>query len=377
MKIAIATDWFAPRRGGIESQLFQLATGLEGRGHQVDVLTSTPGASDGVGFNVRRLAGTTIPGTQLAFLPTVFGAVHRELRRGYDVVHAHVSVVSPLGYAAAAVARSSRLPTVVTFHSILRHKRHLLRAVNAMVNLSGSSVVWTGVSELVASQVRETLDAEVGVLPNGIDFGFWSAASGGSPPRTGEAVTLVSAMRLHRKKRPRRLLSAFKDAVSACAVPAVLRVVGDGPERPAMERDIRALGLNHGRARVEMPGWLSSEALRSLYATADGFVLASSRESFGIAALEAAVAGLPVIAMSAAGCREFLAKGSRNILCTDDSDLTDAITRFLADARLRSRDPNDSAWLKRYDWPSVLAEHEAAYGRAIRRAAVAAPAVAR
>lgn len=375
VKIAIATDWFAPRRGGIEAQLVQLAAGLAGRGHQVDVLTSTPGASDADGFGVRRIGRATIPGTQLALSPTIVRDLRRELERGYDVVHAHVSVVSPVGYAAAGVARSMGLPTVVTFHSVLRLKQHLLRAMDAVANLSSSAIVWTGVSQLVASQLRAALrGADVSVLPNGIDVGFWSTART-APGRRGQPVTLVSAMRLHRKKRPRQLLSAFAAASSAFPVPALLRIVGDGPERAAMDRDIRALGLAHGPARAEMQGWLSPEALRAAYANSDGFVLASTRESFGIAALEAAVAGLPVIAMAESGSQEFLAHEGMHFLCRDDEHLAQTIARFVADPELRPRNRIDAGRLKRYDWAAVLSEHEATYGRAITRAAAAAPAV--
>lgn len=375
MRIAIATDWFAPRRGGIEAQLLHLAAGLAGRGHHVDVLTSTPGATGGEGFSARRVGRTTIPGTQLALSPAIAGALRRELERGYDVVHAHVSVVSPVGYAAAGVARSMGLPTVVTFHSVLRLKRYLLRALNAVANLSSSSVVWTGVSDLVASQVRTALaGAHVSVLPNGIDLAFWSAARRDPASRNGQPLTLVSAMRLHRKKRPRQLLSAFASASSAFPVPVLLRIIGDGPERAAMERDIRSLGIEHGPARAEMSGWLSPEALRAAYTDADGFVLASRRESFGIAALEAAAAGLPVIAMAESGSHEFLADESMNLLCADDEHLARTISRFIADPELRARDRGDPARLTRYDWPEVLSKHEAAYDRAIKRAAGAASA---
>jgi glycosyltransferase involved in cell wall biosynthesis len=375
MKIAIATDWFAPRRGGIEAQLVQLAAGLAGCGHEIGVLTSTPGASAAHGYSVRRIGRTTFPGTQLALSPTMVGDLRRELERGYDVLHAHVSVVSPVGYAAAAVARTMGLPAVVTFHSVLRFKRHLLRAIDAVANLSGSPIVWTGVSQLVASQLRDALSgATVSVLPNGIDVGFWNAART-AQVRTRQPVTLVSAMRLHRKKRPRQLLSAFAAASSAFPVPALLRIVGDGPERAAMDRDIRALGLAHGPARAEMLGWLAPEALRAVYADSDGFVLASTRESFGIAALEAAVAGLPVIAMAESGSREFLADEATHFLCRDDEHLARTIARFVADPALRPRNRIDAARLKRYDWAAVLSEHEATYGRAIKRAAAAATAV--
>jgi len=372
MRIAIASDWFAPRRGGIEGQLFQLADGLGARGNDVDVLTSTPNAAGGSGFQIRRLGIATLPGLQLAASPSLFSSLNRELRRGYDVVHAHVSVVSPVGYAAALVARSLGLPTVVTFHSVLRQKAFLLRAVNALVNLADTPVVWTGVSALVASQVARALGtSDVGVLPNGIDLGFWRSARS-KAPRASKTVTLVSAMRLQRKKRPRQLLAAFAHAASRVAVPSRLLLVGDGPARPTLERDVRELGLS---GTVDMLGWLSPEALRSIYADADGFVLASTRESFGIAALEARAAGLPVVAMRDAGSSEFLIDGENALLGEDDADLVRSLARLIGDAGLRARLANHSERLERYDWSSVLVEHEATYHRAVRRAAAAAGAV--
>jgi glycosyltransferase involved in cell wall biosynthesis len=380
LKIALATDWFAPRRGGIEWQLLELAERLASRGHEVDVLTSTPGATNGAAnggaFHVRALDLFTLPTIGLALSPALFHALRKELRRGYDVVHAHVSVVSPVGYGAAVVARTLGLPAVVTFHSVLRHKRYLLRAVDAVARLSDSAVVWSGVSQLVARQVRAALHkAEVSVLPNGIDVAFWTSPRLARRRSETQATTLVSTMRLHRKKRPLQLLRAFAQAAARVRSPVRLLIVGDGPERAALDREIRDLGLMQGRARAELLGWLDREALRTLYAEADGFALASTRESFGIAALEARAMGLPVIAMRASGSNEFLAHGINALICDDDEELMQSIARFLEDAPLRARLAGGLVALERYDWNAVLLEHEATYHRATTRAAVAAGAV--
>ncbi|HYC53205.1 MAG TPA: glycosyltransferase, partial [Gemmatimonadaceae bacterium] len=69
MKIALATDWFAPRQGGIETQLVGLARGLGARGHQVDVITATPGARDDTYFRVRMVRSGSVPGLDLAMSP--------------------------------------------------------------------------------------------------------------------------------------------------------------------------------------------------------------------------------------------------------------------------------------------------------------------
>jgi glycosyltransferase involved in cell wall biosynthesis len=372
MRIAIASDWFAPRRGGIEAQLLQLAERLGARGHDVDVLTSSPGARSGAGFRVRPLDVLTLPKLHFAVSPSLLPALHRELRRGYDVVHAHVSVISPVGYAASAVARSLGLPTVLTFHSVLRAKTYFLRGLSAIAGLADSATIWSAVSDLVARQVGRALgEADVATLPNGIDLAFWRAARS-KAVASDTPVTLVATMRLHRKKRPRQLLQAFARAASRIGVRARLVIVGDGPEREALDRDIRELDLHTGAARAELLGWIGQDDLRALYAHASGFVLASTRESFGIAALEARAAGLPVIAMRESGSGEFLDQGVNALICDDDGALTTSIARFISEPQLRLRLADATTDLARYDWSAVLAEHERTYGRAMKRALLAA-----
>jgi glycosyltransferase involved in cell wall biosynthesis len=379
MKIAIVSDWFAPRRGGIEAQLLELTRRLGAAGNQVDVLTSTPGAAGEPGIHVRPLRVFTLPVIQLALSPALPGALRRELARGYDVVHAHVSVVSPVGYAAAAVARWLGLPTVVTFHSVLRHKRHLLRIANALAGIGRSAVLWSAVSEAVARQVRSAIrDADVCVLPNGIELAAWGGVehAGDTARAHRDGVMLVSTMRFQRKKRPLPLIRAFARAASRANVPARLCIIGDGPERPAMEREIHDLGLMAGAARVELMGWRDHAELRAIYAGADGFVLPSTREAFGIAALEARAAGVPVIAMETSGATEFLRHDVDALICDDDQDLARSIARFLGDAALRQRLARARVSLDRYDWAGVVAEHQKVYRRAMARAGAAEGVVA-
>ncbi|MGH7636194.1 MAG: glycosyltransferase family 4 protein [Gemmatimonadaceae bacterium] len=371
MRIAIATDWFAPRQGGIEAQLVALAERLSRRGHEVTVITSTPGAGQHSGYAVRSIAGPRIPGTAVIASPALLRVVRRAIE-GFDVVHAHVSVVSPLAYGAAFVAASQQVPAVVTFHSVLRLKRIALALVNAVARLDRTRVVWTAVSQLVAAQVGGALGTVVAVLPNGIDLKFWSGARGNGR-RASDIMTFASAMRMHPKKRPRPLLHAFGRAVADARSPARLVLAGAGPELDALRSEAKRIDASTG-ASVEFRDWLDGAALRTLYRESDAFVLPTKHEAFGIAALEARVAGLPVIASSDAGCREFLRHDETALLCATDADFAEAMTRMIRDATLRQRlgNADDALDLARYDWDRVLDDHERAYLAAITRASGAA-----
>lgn len=374
MRIALLTDWFPPRLGGVESQLRELSTRLVAAGNDVTVLTTTPGAKDLPGVRVVSLDVPRLPSPPVAISPTLVPAIRRELERGWDVVHAHVSVVSPVGWSGALIARLMELPVALTFHSILRGKAILLKAVSALTTLGASRIAWSAVSGTVARQAAWALGAgEVHVLPNGIPLTEWQPAT---PGVTGTQRTLVSAMRLHRKKRGHALLRCFGHAARAAGVDARLVIVGAGEEAGSLRKEIARRGLDRGPARAEVRPWQTPAELRNLYAGADGFVMASVHESFGIAALEARAAGLPVIAR-VSGVTEFLTDGQDALLAANDAELTAHLLDFLSDAALRDRLARARPDLRRFDWGNVIADHLREYDRATRLAAIPAPAVAR
>jgi glycosyltransferase involved in cell wall biosynthesis len=134
-----------------------------------------------------------------------------------------------------------------------------------------------------------------------------------------------------------------------------LVVAGDGPERAAMRRLADELGVGD---RVELPGRLDRAALRALYARSHAFVLPSERESFGIAALEARTAGLPVVAMLASGARDFIRQGVDGLLARDDAELARHISRIALDAPFREYvRHHNAAVVPPFDWREVRDLH--------------------
>ncbi|HEX6966166.1 MAG TPA: N-acetyl-alpha-D-glucosaminyl L-malate synthase BshA [Gemmatimonadaceae bacterium] len=94
------------------------------------------------------------------------------------------------------------------------------------------------------------------------------------------------------------------------AIPSVLVMVGDGPERMMAEQEARELGVQDD---TYFPGRL--DAVAPLLASADLFLLPSRSESFGLSALEALASGVPVVASNAGGLPEVVENGVTGVLC--------------------------------------------------------------
>ncbi len=373
-RIALVSDWFLPRRGGIELQLAGLAAHLTAAGHRVDVLTPTPGDPES---GVVRLDVPRLPGVGIAYPPALERALDHALDAGaYDVVHAHASIVSPSAFAAVRATRRRSIPCLVTFHSVLHAAAPLLGVADAVTGWARDpGVVLSGVSTLVARQLQRGVPkAHVRVLPNGADLAWWRAlprAEQAEPrparPRTARSreLCLVTAMRLVRKKRPLALLrvaAAARDAAPAGARVRML-VAGEGPERARLDQAARRAGLADV---VTTLGWQSRAGLRALYRTADAFVLPTVRESFGIAALEARAAGLAVLARAGSGVADFVTPGVDGWLCASDAELAARAAAWVRKpAALHAMRAASAADVPvAFGWEAVVAAHLDAYASA-------------
>lgn len=378
MRIAHLSDCYLPRLGGIESQVHGLARRQRSAGHEVAVLTATPGAR-GERHGVVDLV-EEVPVHRLAIrLP--FGLpvnpfAPRDVRAillagRFDVAHVHAGVVSPFAYDAIRVVLDLQLPVVITWHCLLGRAEGAAAWWHRHRPWAARAVAFTAVSRVAAEPVRRMLGgaAEVDVLPNGVDVAVWRGPDVVS--RSESEIKVVSAMRFVGRKRPIPLLRMMS-RVRAQVPPDVglrLTVLGDGPARGAMSRYIAKAGMTDW---VDLPGRVTPTELRAAYAASDVYIAPARLESFGIAALEARAAGLPVVARSDGGVREFVADGVEGLLATDDAGLAGAVSRLASDSVLRLR---ISAYNREHppiqDWAYVLRRADEEYARAIRLAGAA------
>ncbi len=123
-----------------------------------------------------------------------------------------------------------------------------------------------------------------------------------------DARVLVHASNFRPVKRVRDVVRIFARVRSA--MPSVLVMVGDGPDRVDAQDEARALGVDDD---VSFLGKI--DAVAPILAAADLFLLPSENESFGLSALEALASGVPVIATRVGGLPEVVRDGETGVLC--------------------------------------------------------------
>jgi glycosyltransferase involved in cell wall biosynthesis len=192
----------------------------------------------------------------------------------------------------------------------------------------------------------------IGIVPEGIDVGAWSAALESTPPRSDPRPTILCVARQYPRKRVIDLIEAF--ATLRRHLPdSQLRIVGDGPEHERLMARARSLGVADA---VAFLGGLPDEDVRREYAHCDVFCLPSAQEGFGIVFLEAMVAGKPVVSTTAAAIPEVVRHGETGVLVPvgDVRAIAGALFVVLADDSRRSQ--YGAAAQRRvveYDWLHV------------------------
>ncbi|HET8971204.1 MAG TPA: glycosyltransferase family 4 protein [Candidatus Nanopelagicales bacterium] len=373
MRIVHVSDCYPPRLGGIETQVRALASRQGAAGHDVHVITATPASTGPTAgrSGTERLDGVTVHRV-VAGLPfdlPVHPRVVPEVRAllgpgglaaGADAVHVHGGVVSPFAYPAAQLAAGLGLPTVATIHGVWGPLMGPVAGLaDRLAHWSAWRVLVTAVSEAAAGPIRAAAPGlAVRILPNGIDAAAWAVPH---QPAAAGTVRLLAVMRLAPRKRGVPLLRAFARAAARVGRERRLEltVVGEGPARPLLAGYADRLGVAD---RVRFTGRVGPAQVREELARADAFVAPGRRESFGIAALEARTAGVPVIALEGTGVTSFVQDGVAGLLAADDNQLVDAVVRITLDDQLRARIAGHNREVApEQDWSNVLPLVESYY----------------
>ena len=386
MRVLIPTDAFPPVCGGSGWSTYELARGLRARGHLVTIVQPRPGTSPGIretdydGFRIRQF-GARAPNLPYvrnyyksekltrslsAYLSSLLAAER------FDVVHAqHVMTT----VAAIDAARAAGVPVVATvrdywpvcYWADLLHTREGLAlcpectATNMRVCIQPrAGAAWplalpmipymrsnlaakrSGLARAdaiiaVSRQIAEDLRARapeisatrLEVIPNAVNLEAIRNLAR-VPTRDAHLAERIYAIYVG-KLAPNKGTRYLIDVVTRAGLDWPLVIVGDGPERPALEAAAKASGR-----QIEFTGWLDRDEATRLLAGASLLIFPSrGPESLSRVLLEASALGIAIAAMETGGTRDIVEPGVTGLLSSSPDGLADDVRRLRADAPLR------------------------------------------
>ncbi|MDT5021090.1 MAG: glycogen synthase [Mycobacterium sp.] len=375
--------------GGLGRHVYHLSTALAAAGHEVVVLSrrptgtdpSTHPSSDEINESVRVVAAAQDPhefsfGTDMMAWTLAMG--HAMTRAGLsltqcgsddrwrpDVVHAHDWLVA---HPAIALAEFYDVPMVSTIHATEagRHSGWVAGSLSRQVHAIESWLVRESDSLIACSasmsdEITELFGpglAETTVIRNGIEAARWPFAP--RTPRTGPPELLYVG-RLEYEKGVHEAIAALP-RVRRAYPGATLTVAGDGTQQDWLVEQARKHKVLKATRFV---GRLDHDDLLAALHRADAAVLPSHYEPFGLAALEAAAAGTPLVTSNVGGLGEAVIDGVTGMSCPprDVAQLARAVISVLDDpsaAQCRAQAARERLTAD-FDWHTVAGETAQVY----------------
>jgi glycosyltransferase involved in cell wall biosynthesis len=382
MHILHVTPYYAPAwaYGGVVSAVTGLATAQAARGHNVTVLTTD--ALDFAKRNPQRretLAGVEVircrnlsnrlRARYNLSVPPGFGAAFRQIEA--DIIHTHeLRTVENLLIA-------PRKPVVLSPHGTLPHGTGRSLVKRGWDRLLGRGLLRKigHVAALTAAEVEEAraLWAAQGVpfpsasiIPNGVEAGFAGSVRVAGDLRAryalGQGPVVLFLGRLHERKGLQYLIPAFAQAARDLPGARLLVVGPDAGMRAAAQAMAAGAGIAD---RVVFTGMLGGGERLAAFKTADLFALPAVGEGLSMAALEAMVAGLPLILTPGCNLPDLERRGAGLLVERAVEPLAAALRALLADSeRRRDMGRRGAAWAEEsFTWPAIAAQTEALYRR--------------
>jgi len=369
MKIAFVYDVIYPFvKGGVEKRVWELALRLSRHGHEVHV------------FGMKFWEGDTIlirDGVVLHGVCPAHNLYAHGRRTVGEAVYFSIHLINPLAkekfdiidcqqfpylscISAKVVAVMKKIPLVITWHEVWGDywytylgstgflgkciERLVLRLTPHVVAVSGTTA-----RNLTISGIKRTIR----IIPNGVDLRRINAILPSNEPSD-----LIFVGRLIKEKNVDVLIQAF--GILASEQPGyTILIVGDGPERQTITDIIHMHALEN---QVHLIGFREQhDEIIARMKSSKVCVLPSTREGFGITALEALACGLPVVTVDhpANAIRDFLTQSNGFVCTLSAQDLADKIRLALKHHTEMRNACIASA--SSYDWDRTVADIESYY----------------
>ncbi|MBS1667941.1 MAG: N-acetyl-alpha-D-glucosaminyl L-malate synthase BshA [Bacteroidetes bacterium] len=362
-----------PTFGGSGVLATELGKALADKGHQVHFITYQQPVrlnefNANIFYHEVRVSNYPLfdfPPYETALSSTMVDVI---MNNHLDLLHVHYAIPhASAAYLAKKILEKmgKKIPVITTLHGtdITLVGRDKTFAPVVAFSIDESDAI-TAVSNDLREQTYKIFDikGEIEVIHNFVDVNRFQKkpidAFRKVIAQNGEKI-LVHASNFRKLKRVQDVVRIFAEVNKV--IPGKLLFVGDGPERPGAEDLCRELGLCD---EIRFVG--KQEQMEEILAVADLFLLTSEYESFGLAALEAMAAGVPVISTNVGGLPEINLDGVTGFLA-DVGDVKSmsahAIEILQDDNVLKKFKANAIAQAKKFDIHNIVPQYEALYDR--------------
>lgn len=372
MKIGIVCY---PTFGGSGVVATELGKGLASKGHEVHFITyNKPARLD---FFLENLYYHEVSISQypLFDFPPYESALASKLVdvvrfEELDILHVHYAIPhASAAYLAKQILKSYgiNIPVVTTLHgtdiTLVGKDKTFKPVVTFSINESDGV---TTVSENLKSQTLEFFDItrDIQVIPNFIDLTRFVNKNREHFKKAiapGNERIMVHTSNFRKVKNTEDVVRIFHQVSQT--IPSKLLMVGDGPERSNAEELSRQLGISNS---VRFLG--KQDAVEEILSVSDLFLMPSSSESFGLAALEAMACRVPVISSNIGGLPELNVAGVTGFLSDvgDIDDMSKNAIHILEDCdRLEKFKQAAYNHAKKFEISQILPQYETYYQQII------------
>jgi L-malate glycosyltransferase len=362
-----------PTFGGSGVLATELGKALADKGHQVHFITyQQPVRLNEFNANIfyHEVRVTTYPLFDYPPYETALSSTMVDVivNNNLDLLHVHYAIPhASAAYMAKKIveAQGKKIPVITTLHgtdiTLVGRDKTFAPVVAFSINQSDAI---TAVSKNLREETYNTFNVnkEIEVIYNFVDVRRFNKKPIDAFRRViapnGERI-LLHASNFRKLKRVLDIVRVFDEVNKK--IRSKLLLVGDGPDRPAAEDLCRELGICE---EVRFVG--KQEQMEEILAIADLFLLPSEYESFGLAALEAMAAGVPLISTNVGGLPEINIPGQTGFLSKvgDIADMSRHAIEILQDDEvLKNFKTHAADQAKKFDIHNIVPQYEDLYNR--------------
>jgi len=362
-----------PTFGGSGVLATELGKVLAEKGHNIHFITyQQPVRLSGFHANIfyHEVRVPTYPLFDFPPYETALASAMVDVANNHDIDILHVHYAIPHASAAymakqILMKQGKRLPVITTLHGTDITLVGRDKTYSPVVTFSmEESDALTAVSENLKEETYRNFSIQkpIDVIYNFIDIKRFNRKPVDAFKKliapNGEKI-IVHASNFRKLKRIQDVVKIFLEIDKK--IPSKLLLIGDGPERPEIEAFTRTCNQC---GEIKFLG--KQEQIEDILPIADLFLLPSEYESFGLAALEAMAAEVPVISTNAGGLPEINIHGYSGYMSNvgDIEDMSNNAIAILSDSATHLQfKANALAQAKRFGIDNIVPQYEALYER--------------